>query len=552
MSSLRPHDLISTNAIGRFPWRLYYWSIVALLFAWAAWQRFTLPLDPIIDPDIWGYLAPALRELIGAEFGHTSGRNFVYPGFVFLLLRVFGDFRAITIAQHFLGLLAGGILLLTWRRARVLTDSRVQPALHDGLGLLAAAIFLLASESIRFETQLRPEGVCAFLISVSLYVVIQFIACSFVEHRRAASVTYGIAAVFSSILLASAKPSLWLASIIVLLPVAMFFFQRGLIWQKIAIGGGAVASAALLLLPEYFLSRNDEASQTFLPATLFVIHADLIRDQMADDIRRGASVPYPREWLERVHGALALEIEKSFAAWPGHFSTLGFDPDYLEYNKSSIAAQLRREFGENVPALCAFYRFYYRRIWQQQPLLVLKKITRQMAIFYAPICPVYNCGKSLWLTNAYNPGVVSLDIQSRRQIWTAYPPAVDFMSRMKSVAQSVPVIHQPSYVRLALAVMAVTHLPLLLTAGALGAGILMQERHRRRLGWLASLVLLGYLYNAAACLEVAVVHSLEIRRYITVQMFLTLLVQFFALWFILEFALEMRAHQNVIPDGSPN
>jgi hypothetical protein len=545
MSSLRPHDLIPTNPIGRLPWQWYYWSMVTLLFAWAAWQRFALPPDPIIDPDTWGYLAPALRKLIGAEFGHTSGRNFIYPGFVFLLLRVFGDFRAITIAQHFLGLLAGGILLLTWRRARVfVSDSRVHPAVHDGLGLLAAAIFLLASESMRFETQLRPEGVCAFLISVNLYVVIQFTACFFVEGRRAASVAYGIAAVLSSILLASAKPSFWLASIVVLLPIATFFFQRGLIWQKIALGGGAAASAALLLLPEHFLSRSDEASQTFLPATLFVIHADLIRDQMTDDLRHGANVPYPREWLEHVHGMLGTEIEKSFAAWPGHFSTLGFDPDYLKYNKSSIAAQLRREFGENVPALCAFYRFYYGRIWRQRPLLVLKKIARQMAIFYAPICPAYNRGKSLSLTNAYNTGVMSLDIQSRRQIWAAYPPAVDFMSRTKTIAQSALVIHQPPYVRLALSIMAGTHLPLLSIAAVLGAVVLTQERRRRRLGWLAALVLLGYLYNAAACLEVAVIHSLEIRRYITVQMVLTLLVQFFALWFILEFALELRARQK--------
>jgi hypothetical protein len=59
---------------------------------------------------------------------------------------------------------------------------------------------------------------------------------------------------------------------------------------------------------------------------------------------------------------------------------------------------------------------------------------------------------------------------------------------------------------------------------------------------LAGLVLLGYLYNAAACLEVAVIHSLDDRRYITVQMFLTLLAQFLALWFILEFALEIRDH----------
>src|SRR5438045_2708054 len=84
-------------------WRLFYWTLLALVFAGAIWQRFRLPLDPIADPDIWGYLSPALRKLTGAEFGHTNGRNFIYPGFVFLVLRLFADFRAITIAHIFSG-----------------------------------------------------------------------------------------------------------------------------------------------------------------------------------------------------------------------------------------------------------------------------------------------------------------------------------------------------------------------------------------------------------------------------------------------------------------
>ena len=42
-----------------------------------------------------------------AEFGHTNGRNFLYPGFLYLILSVFADFRAITFVQHLLGLTAG-------------------------------------------------------------------------------------------------------------------------------------------------------------------------------------------------------------------------------------------------------------------------------------------------------------------------------------------------------------------------------------------------------------------------------------------------------------
>src|SRR5262245_40439325 len=96
--------------------QLAYWSAVAVIFALASWLRFRLPLEPIVVPN---YLLPALKKLAGAEFGEIHlGRTIIYPGFVYLLVRVFGDFRAITITQNLLGLLAGGVFLLTWRRIR--------------------------------------------------------------------------------------------------------------------------------------------------------------------------------------------------------------------------------------------------------------------------------------------------------------------------------------------------------------------------------------------------------------------------------------------------
>jgi hypothetical protein len=534
------------NTIGRVPWRWYYWSGLVALFAWAAWQRFSLPLDPIADPDVWGYLSPALRKLIGVEFGHTDGRNFLYPGFVFLLLRAFGDFRAITVTQHILGLLAGVMFLLTWRRARVFAPNpRVRRAVYDGLGLLGAGIFLLATEPIRFETQLRPEGVCAFLVSINLYVAIQFTACCFVEKRPRAAVGYGIGTAFTSVLLASAKPSFALIAVVALLPVGTSFFRRGWFRQKIALGGGAALSAILLLLPEHFLSRSDETSRTFLPTTLFAVHANLIRDQLADDLERGAEIPYPRDQLRRIHGALSTEIVKSFAARPGHFHSLGFDPDYLMANKSSIAAQLRREFDNNVPALCAFYRFCYWRIWRERPLLVMRKIATQMALFYSQMCPAYNREKSLPLANQYGHGAKTLVLRPYSELWTAYPPAVAFVDRTELLAGSAPVIRQPAPIRMTLSLLAGMYRPLFFSAIALSAVVLFQQRYRRRLGWLAALVLFVYSYNLASCLEVAIIQSLEVRRFVTVQVFFTIFAQFLALWLLLEFFLERRAQKKI-------
>ena len=94
-----------------------YWVVVAGLFSFAAWKRFALPFEPLADLDTWAYLAPAIHKLTGPDFVY-EGRNFIYPGFLFLLLRFFADFRAITVAQHLLGLAAGGLFLMTWRRAR--------------------------------------------------------------------------------------------------------------------------------------------------------------------------------------------------------------------------------------------------------------------------------------------------------------------------------------------------------------------------------------------------------------------------------------------------
>ncbi|MEY2489970.1 MAG: hypothetical protein QOC70_1912 [Verrucomicrobiota bacterium] len=531
-------------------WRLYYWSWVAALFVWAAWQRFALPLDPIADPDTWGYLAPALRKLVGAEFGHTDGRNFVYPAFIFSLLRAFGDFRAIVIAQHLLGLLAGALLLIAWRRARVFVpDSRLSRAVHDGLGMLATTIFLLAGEPIRFEMQLRPEGVCAFLVAINLYLVLQFIAFSFVEKRPPwAAVGLGIGVVFTSILLASAKPSLALIAPVALVPVGIFFFRRGLLWQKIALAGGAALSAALLLVPEHFLSRPDETSRTSLPTLLFVNHAGLIRDQMTDDLQRGAATAYPRDWLERIHGALSTEITKSAAGRPGHFWSLGFDPDYLMYEESSIVARLSREFGNDVPALCEFYRYYYWRIWRERPFVMIRKIGEQMGVFYSQMCPAYNREKSLYLASGYGYGATILKLQPYPELWTTYPPAVEFVHRTELLAQSAPIIRQPIPLRMMLSLLSGTYRPLLLGALALSAAVLFQPRYRRRLGWLAALVLFVYSYNVATCLEVAVINSLEGRRYLTVQVFFTLFAQLFAVWLLCEMAFEIRVARKLFPD----
>jgi hypothetical protein len=526
-------------------WGICYWTAFALVFAWAVWQRFKLPLDPIADPDVWGYLLPALRKLTGAEFGHFQGRNFLYPGFLYLVLRGFGDFRVIAIVQHLLGVAAGGVLLLTWRRLRAFVpDPLVNPSLHHALGLVGAAIYLLASDTVRIETQLRPEGLCAFLISINLYFAVQFMNCSFLEYRRTRTVIYGSATVLTLLLLASVRPSFWLAAIVVMVPLAVFFLRQNWWRQKIALGLATALTALLVLWPEHILGRKDRESQLFLPTMLFVIHADLIRDQMAADLKEKASLPYSMDWLEHVYLALNSEIAKSQANYPGHYPSLKFDPEYLWFNPSSITTQLRREFGSNVSALCTFYRFYYWRTWQRRPLQAFQKVARQFSIYYLPKCPAYTPTKIWPLMDAYQRAFAPLNAEGYRTIAAPLPAFADFVRRTTSLAQTAPVTEQPRLIREALGDLAVSYFSLVLLTLILSTIIFWRQSRWRRLRWLAVLALFGCAYNAASCLEVAIVNSLEVYRYITVQMYATLLAQLLALWLIFEFALEMRQQKR--------
>lgn len=520
-------------------WRICFWCLVAALFVLAAWQRFALPLDPIADPDTWGYLAPALRSLLGAEFGHTYGRNFVYPGFVLWLLRGFGDFRAIVIAQHLLGLMAGGILLLTWRRARALVrHAKLGHEIHGGLGLILTAIFLFSGEQILFEIELRPEGVAAFLIGLTLYLSLQFIICCFLEKRAAATVGFGIGTVFSVLLLVSAKPSFRFVAAVTLLPIAIFFFRHGWFRQKMALAIGGLSCAVVLLLPEYYLSRDDEATRTFLPTQLFVMHADLIRDQLADDLQRGAKTPYPRELLDRVHHELVIELGRSIESHPVHFRSLGFCPDYLMYEPGSINAKLRDTF-ETSDSRSAFYRYCYLRIWRERPWQVIRRIGRQMALFYARTCPAYKRDRFLNLTSGYQDGITSLNVQPYPELWMSYPPAVLYFNRTELLGRSAPSIHQAAPLRLVLSLLARLYRPLLLITIVGGVVCFLRRRCRDALSWLAAWVASLYLWNLACCLEVAIIHSLDVPRYNTIQMLFTMLAQFSAFWFLCEIALEL-------------
>jgi hypothetical protein len=517
--------------------KYFYWFAIALIFGWAAWRRFSLPLDPIADLDIWGYLSPGLLKLTRGEFIHSQGRNFVYPGFLFLLLRMCGDFRAIVVVQHLLGLAGGCFILMTWQRVRsFVASSPIGEGTHTVLGLLLGAVFLLAGEPIQAEMEIRPEAICGFLLALNLYFLTGFLAQKFVARK--APVAWGIGTGASAVLFAAVKPSFVFLALVPVLPIGIFLVTRKPLRQKIALVLGITVSAAIVAVPEYFLSREDVESKLFLPTNLFVVHADLIRDQMADDVASGAILPYKREWLDKMERQLAVEIEKSAAAEGSKFPSLGFSLDYLQHEPNSIADQVALEFNDDISAITSFYRFYYWRTWQKRPVAMLKKIGRQLALFYAPVSPVYDRRKFIPLAIVYKISAGSFNHDVYREGVREHPAALEFIRRSTVLGETAAPIEQPRLIRITVAFLAGAYLVLLALTLALSAASL-RANFRKTIGPLVALTLLVFAYNAAASLEVAILQVFDGPRYSTVQFCFTLLAEFLALRLLVEAALAI-------------
>jgi hypothetical protein len=259
---------------------------------------------------------------------------------------------------------------------------------------------------------------------------------------------------------------------------------------------------------------------------------------LAADLQNDVSLPYSRDRLERFDFALKAEITKSRGVRPEAYPGLGFDPDYLMYDANSITAQARREFGGDIDALCAFYRFYYWRIWQQQPGRVLEKVARQFFIFYLPYCRAYDFGIIRKFGDRYQLGFTSLSDESCRKVWTAYPPAAAFMQKTEELSQRTLRFQQPLVIPAAVFLLAIGYTSWVIIALVLAVVVARSERWRR-LRFIAGVVVFACLFNAASSLEPAVIASLEIRRYLSVQMYSTLFTQLLALWFMMEFLVQL-------------
>lgn len=506
----------------------------------AAYLRFSLPQTPLADNDIWGFLNPSLQSLIGNGFTHTDNRNSLYPRLICILLAIFQDFRVIAVLQHILGLATGTLLLASWQAARrFFSKPKLPEWLFDLGGLLTMAMYLFATEPVQFEHFIRPDVVCPFFAALALFLEVRFLAARFADRDSRKAAVLGAFLIFLALLIPNLKPSFWLTSVLITVPVWMGAFDRTqALRPRLLMAGLPVIAAALLLwLPERALAAHDLFSDRFLPQSLFTIHGLIIREQIASDAARlDPAVPYTQEQLRAVLALLDAGIATSLEKSPHHLESLGYDADYLLYHQPFFT-QLTRVPGLSWRRIIPFCSYYYQRAWLNRPGEMLRKVGKQLGLFYNLSCPAY-CDKKFEMGRFYQRSLEILSDPKLQQTLQQYPPAVRWLETQARIAEKPPLIDMRKFLRRTLNAMGNCYLPAMIIYLAALPLILSSAQRRARFGLISSVLALGYCFNFGNNLGIAILHTLEVSRYTYIQFATTVWTEMLTFVFFIEIALS--------------
>ena len=528
---------------------------LALIFGWATWERFRLPLAPFANPDVWAYLGPGLDALLGEPFREWFGQCFLYPWFLYVLLKASGTFKCITLVQSLLGLGTGALMFCCWMElGRLMPASRLPRLTFKLLGAGLAGVYLFSTATIQFERTLNPEAVFPFVVVLQVYCNLRFIRSRFIDGQPGRALLSGWSALFLSVAASLLKPSFLGVVVLANLPIIIALFRPGQsAWGKLLLVAVPVLGAVLLLVwPEYKLRQA--AGSLYLARSLFSVHADLINDQIAEDLARHAPVPYSPELLAAIHADLTEALRESRGEVGKYWHALSFNADYLRFGnagKPSFLRELTVRLGgdEQTGNFC---RYYYWRTVRGQPAGMAAKVARQFTVFYRiGRCPAYMTNKRIDLSKEYRRSSESLALQQKL---LRYPPGAALVAHTETLSDSAPHVGPYRLTGRINQFLSKTHLFWCVWAVLLGVCAWRIQPIRAVFGIAAPVLLLIYMYNFGTVLTLAIGHSLDVTRYSQYQFAYTLLPDFVSVWLAVEALMLFRSFiggRQKLTDSSP-
>jgi hypothetical protein len=343
--------------------------------------RARLPIIPLSDADTWGYLRPALHWLSGLGFEQTYGRDWLYPALLAGILKISGDFHAIIYVQRFLGVVGLFFFWLTWRSWLRLfpIQKPIGGRICYVVVLMLFAMYALSSQQALLESTIRPEGVLACFEMAYLYCLVSFFVMRWKLRRTGSAIALGAATGGLSYAVLLLKPNWGFALFFSFLCLASGGFGRATRLMRFGpLLGGFTALVVLFFLPKLLGFRKD--AQLFLPFTLVSIHAAQIMETRPDVAPANTHNPGVLDSIFYEELGKAYRTAQNDV---GHYHTLGFDPDYIQYRSGFFATIMQKEGWNEREIAAACYSAYFRA-WLQVPSLMLQKVWKQIMLFLFP------------------------------------------------------------------------------------------------------------------------------------------------------------------------
>lgn len=523
---------------------LYFW-VIAVLFVHAVVDRFHLPLMPFSDPDTWGYLFPGVSLLSGGGFVHTAGRGFPYPLFVCGILKVFGDFRYISIVQHTLGLLAGGLLVLTWERGlRFFRPGPVGWIVHRVLGWTMVGCFLGARTSVLLEHSIRPESIFPFFTILAACLGTEYAIAFWQKKNLRLSFFIGLFLVFDSLFVYFLKPAWGFGTGFAMLPVLVSLLQlRGRYLYKVAILAiPLVIAAAGLWYPEKVLvEKYDKTSDEFLPSLLMFFNAPAVRNEMAAELNGTRPLAYDRQLVQMAMKFIDAELnaphrtraqvlaaggELTHAGAKKYltYTVLGYDPDNLLYRHDQptcLMVELSNRFGDDTAGYAAFCMHYYKAAWAHQPAAMVHKIWAQLWAFYSmSSSPFGGRGDKIEIIKQVPRTLGSVDLNEKR-----LPAFVNYIKTVRGEAGSTQIWKEKRTVSREQKFFHHIYLPAFCFSILLSILVWVKRDMFSAFAEPGLWTLYLFGFNLGNVLTIAVVHTVQVGRYVQNQLIFTLIAE---------------------------